>query len=249
MHGHGPFRTLLNAGLLTAALLPLAAIALSVDAAGAATTTDTGIGTAAAAGSTGDAAQGSATGAAGDAGKQTSDAATETGFPADTPVAEMTAPQQAAYWKHQSRRHERRATENAAAAEERDRLKAQHQTESEKALEAAKAAGRTEAMQEVVEARLSAALTGRMTDDQADALIDGVNHIKFLGTDGKVDTTKVREWVDKVAPKNDGAGAAGGRQKVDTGGGNRGGATGKSGREAGLTEAERRGYRKPAATT
>src|SRR5215218_296038 len=42
------------------------------------------------------------------------------GFPADTPVTEMTTEQQAAYWKHQSRKHE----ERARSREDYDDLKA-----------------------------------------------------------------------------------------------------------------------------
>jgi hypothetical protein len=44
-------------------------------------------------------------------------AVNEHGFPDNTPIAEMTAEHQAAYWKHQSRKHEQRATSAPDAAE------------------------------------------------------------------------------------------------------------------------------------
>lgn len=62
----------------------------------------------------------------------------QTGFPADTPVAEMTQEQQLAYWQHQSRKHERRASSRAdydqlkADSEELARLRAESQTDAER---------------------------------------------------------------------------------------------------------------------
>ena len=59
------------------------------------------------------------------------------GFPESTPIADMKPEHQAAYWKHQSRKHEDTAKARAdyeAIKAERDQLKASTQTDAEKAI-------------------------------------------------------------------------------------------------------------------
>lgn len=236
-HRTGPFRAMAGLNLALASLLPLASIALDPDK---------GSGGGDAGG--GDGKTGGTDDGGEDGDGEDGDDNAGRGFPAKTPWRQMKPEEQSAYWQHQAKKHERVAKANSAAATERDELKAKHQTAEEKQLDEAKKVGRAEAMQDVVEARLAGALAGRMGEEAAEELASSVNHTRFLGSDGKVDTTKVREWVDKVAPKAADDGKDKGK-KVDTGGGKRGAATGKSGRDAGLAEAERRGYRKPAATT
>lgn len=173
------------------------------------------------------------------------------GFPADTPVAEMTPDQQAAYWKDKARKHETRANERSdydTVKAELDRLKAESMSEQEKAVAAAKAegekTGRTAAAQEVgskmVDAHISAAVTaGRMTQDQADTILEGLDRTKYLTKDHDVDTEKLTRLLNTVAPVKSGG-------RPDHGQGGRGSSTKTSGMEAGKAEAERRFGKKKA---
>jgi hypothetical protein len=147
------------------------------------------------------------------------------GFPADTPVAEMTAEQQAAYWKDKARKHEDVVKDLKPKLADYDALKTkadewdafQHtaDTEHEKALaaareEAAKTAAEKARAEErarlipvAVGAALRTQLAGRLEAKQVDALLDGIDHNRFLDDNGAVDADKVRDWVADVAPKKD----------------------------------------------
>jgi hypothetical protein len=170
----------------------------------------------------------------------------ESGFPANTPLEQMTAPQREAYWKHHARRHEDRVkamgdyAEVKAKAEQFDALAAASQSEQERAVAAAKAEGLAEgrraAAATLVEAAVTVAAAGRLTDAQRAALLAGLDRSAFLTTAGEVDTAKVTEFVNGLAPAQ---GAAGQPPVPDMGQGRRGHAT-ASGRDAGLAEAQRR---------
>lgn len=138
-------------------------------------------------------------------------AADAAGFPKDTPVAEMTDAQQAAYWKHQSRKHEDRVKGQAdydTVKAERDALKAAGLTENEKAIEAAKATARDEAkaearaaiMPQLVTAKFEALVGGRIPSERLTAILAPLDHTKFLTASGEVDTDKVQQYVNGLAP-------------------------------------------------
>jgi hypothetical protein len=146
------------------------------------------------------------------------------GYPENTPLAEMTVEQQAAYWKAQARKHEAEAKRRGdydsvkAKAEQFDALEAASRTEHEKAVadarteadKAARADERAKLGGQLVAAHLRAALTGRLGDDQITALVEGADTARFLtAADSTVDTAAVTAWVDRVAPK--------GEQKPGTG--------------------------------
>jgi hypothetical protein len=173
-----------------------------------------GTGDAGAAGS-GAAGQGST----GDTGQQEPD------FPPNTPVAEMTDKQAAAYWKHQSRRHETTAKGRAdydalkAKAAQYDALEQASKTEHERALDEAKkeakaegeAAAATALRPHLVRAEFKAAAAGRIVDAEGrldskrlDALLDPLDMSRFLTDAGEVDTAKVLAFIDTAAPKQDG---------------------------------------------
>lgn len=153
------------------------------------------------------------------------------GFPEKTPIADMSAEQQAAYWKHQSRRHEDAAKARAdyeAIKAERDQLRSATQTDAEKAVSEARAEERTKAEQEtaskyqsrLVAAEVKAALAAtHFPADKIAGQVEFLDHSKFLTTDGEVDADKVKQYADGLAP-------AGGGTWPDMGGGNRG-TTGK----------------------
>ncbi|WP_405375976.1 MULTISPECIES: hypothetical protein [unclassified Microbacterium] len=126
-------------------------------------------------------------------------------FPANTPVKEMNAEQQAAYWQDKARKHEDRVKKYgdltpekvAELKQERDDLLAKGQTAEEKAIQEAKEAGRAEIRQELAKERLGSALTKALTGRIADpfALLD-MDRSKLVKQDGTVDTDAVTAWVE-----------------------------------------------------
>jgi hypothetical protein len=110
-------------------------------------------------------------------------------------------------WKNLARKHEDRAKANAGALKELEEFKRQQMSDAERIVDEARASARAEALAEVggelVKASLTAALAGRLTDEQIAVLVEGVNAASFLTDDGKVDADKVTTWVDGIAPKPD----------------------------------------------
>lgn len=129
------------------------------------------------------------------------------GYPANTPLSEMTEGQQLAYWKHQARKHE---TTSKARADydtikaERDQLLSSTQTEAEKAVAAAREegarAGRAEYAPRLVAAELKAALAGKIPADKLAGQIEFIDHTKFLTDTGEVDTDKVEQYAEGITP-------------------------------------------------
>ena len=120
----------------------------------------------------------------------------EPAFPANTPVAEMTDAQAAAYWKEQSRKHEGRAKDNHA---ELEKLRRGQLSDQEQAVANARDEGRSEALREasltIVAAKLEAAGVG--VDDIADLDLS-----KFLTPDGEVDAAKVSATCERFAKRS-----------------------------------------------
>lgn len=152
-------------------------------------------------------------------------AVNEHGFPDKTPVKDMEPEQQAAYWQHKARKHEDRVKSFAdydTIKAERDALKAKHQTADEKALEdattaaadSARADERGKYVGRLVNAEFRAANRGRLEDEKLTAVLDGIEPTKFLTSEGEVDTDKVQQFVDGIAP-------ADGKKWPDTGQGRR----------------------------
>lgn len=153
------------------------------------------------------------------------------GFPAETPVAEMTAEQQVAYWKYQARKHENTAKARAdydalrAKAEQFDAIEQAKLTPSEQAVNAAREEGRREAAREANEkaatAILRANLTARgKTADEVDGLLVAFNANAFINGDD-VDTDKVAAFANSIAGPVTGGGN--GKTWPDMGQGHRGG--------------------------
>lgn len=135
----------------------------------------------------------------------------EHGYPANTPLEQMSAEQREAYWRYHSRKWENIAKgrndydELRAKAAELEQLRAATATDAEKAVAAARAAGYAEATQKastiLVDAHVRAALGNRLTPDRVDALAATLDHRHFLGADGlSVDAAKVTAFADAVAP-------------------------------------------------
>ncbi len=159
----------------------------------------------------------------------------DSGYPANTPVREMTDAQQAAYWKSKSRGWESKAKgreDYDAIKTERDALKQSVLTDQEKAVQqavdAAVAQARTasDATIAALEARLALIDAG-----VPPKLAAALNPAAVTGDDGQIDPEKVAA-LNLSTPK----------QMPDMGAGRRGPTTGPSKAEAGREEARRRGY-------
>lgn len=134
----------------------------------------------------------------------------DNGFPANTPLEQMSPDQQIAYWKHYSRQHEATAKARAdydvikAKADELDQYRAANATEHEKAVQAAAAVARAEVLQEtaprLVAAEFRVATAGRLTKEQLDTALDPLDMSKFLDPTGNVDVAKVAAHAAILAP-------------------------------------------------
>jgi hypothetical protein len=138
----------------------------------------------------------------------------QTGFPADTPLAEMTQEQQLAYWQHQARKHERRASSRAdydqlkADSEELAALRAANQTDAERALEEAREEARREGENLGAQRYLRDAVIGRfqrlsgMDDAETSATFAdlGIDPSQFVKQDGDLDVERITKLAARVAP-------------------------------------------------
>lgn len=116
---------------------------------------------------------------------------------------EMDWQAEAEKWKALSRKNEERAKANASAAAELEGLRNASLSDSEKAVENAKAEGRKQALQEVsmrlVDAEFKVAAAGRPVN--VDALLDGLDRTRFVNEEGEVDSERVSAFIDGLAPK------------------------------------------------
>jgi hypothetical protein len=107
-------------------------------------------------------------------------------------------------WKGLAQKHEARAKVNATAATELERLRQESMTETEKAVAAAKAAGRSEALAEVggqlVVSSLRAAAAGRINAKVLDAVLANLNVAAFMGDNGQPDHAAITAFVESIAP-------------------------------------------------
>lgn len=192
-------------------------------------------------------------------GASTDPAAGDKGFPASTPVSEMTPEQQVAYWKDKARIHEGRNTELLgitggkygddlkALLDERETLLDSQRTESEKAVEAARKQAVDEVRRELGPSSVRAAfdlLLGDLPEQERNDQIDMLDLGKFLTQTGEVDTAKVRSFANRIAPADKGQG---GSNDPDYGGGRRNNGSTSAGVAAGrqLYAASRNTNNKP----
>lgn len=131
---------------------------------------------------------------------------TSRGFPAETPIEQMTAEQQAAYWKFQARKHENEAKSRAdyddlkAKADELAQLKAANQTEQERALDEAREEARRQGenigaeryLKDAVTSRFQF-LTGKSDEDVAKAFAHVDAH-SFVNDEGDLDIDALKEF-------------------------------------------------------
>lgn len=149
------------------------------------------------------------------------------GFPSGVAVKDMTVEQQAAYWRHQARRHEGRHLDALGlkpgeldtlrkAQADVEELRRSQMTEQELAIAAARDQAAAETRKtyggRLAEAEFRAASAGAVT---ADVLRDlRIDPSAYLTDAGEPDTTAIAAAVARLAPA-----PAGQRPPVDTGGG------------------------------
>jgi len=152
-------------------------------------------------------------------------------FPPNTPVKDMTAEEQVAYWKHHARKWQGRAEgrdDYDDVKAELERLKRERLSDQEKAVEDAKKTARDEAVRDLgpaaIRTTLDIVLAAKgLKDDEIESQLEFVDLSKFLTDSGEVNTDKVKNYVAGVAP------ARGHQGWPDTGAGRRGDPDGKGG--------------------
>jgi hypothetical protein len=180
------------------------------------------------------------------------------GFPANTPVAEMTTEHQVAYWRHYARQHEERANARAdydtlkAKADRLDEVERQAMSEQDRAVAQARDAGRTEgrnaalseANTNAVRAMLEVSLQARgRTPEQVADMLKYTNFGSFV-TENAPDTGAIIGFVDSIAGPVTGGGGNG-TGTPDHGQGNRGPHGKATGIEAGAAMYRERHGTKP----
>lgn len=131
------------------------------------------------------------------------------GYPENTPLAEMTTEQQVAYWKHQSRKHERRANERAdyeqlaEKASKWEEAQRAGMSDTERALEEARAQARNDALrearQESAEKLVAAEFRAAARDVDPKVLegfLEDLNFSRYIGEDMSVDTARITDRVN-----------------------------------------------------
>lgn len=144
--------------------------------------------------------------AAAEAARAAAAAQGDKGFPENTPVAEMTDKQAAAYWKWQSRKHEDTVKARAdyddlkKKAAEADKLRKERETENEKAIREASEKAAADGAELAAGQRLVGLLVARgKTEDEADGIVDDLNLTRYV-KDGKPDRDAIAKAVERLAP-------------------------------------------------
>lgn len=130
----------------------------------------------------------------------------EHGFPADTPLAEMTVEQQVAYWRYHARKHESNRKPKdweqivADATAYREQQEA-NKSEGEKALDAARVEGERAGIKTMLRSAVSVHLMARtgLDGDAVADLLDALDLDKFYDSEGDgLDIKKLDSVADKL---------------------------------------------------
>jgi hypothetical protein len=141
-------------------------------------------------------------------GKQQADK--DLGYPKDTPIAEMTDKQQAAYWKHHARKHEGTANaradyddQKAAADKWRAHEEANKKPEQkvvDQAAETARLEERRKAAPRIVTAEFkSVAADEGLAKNLLAVFLEDIDPLKYLDANGEPDTAKIEKRVKTLA--------------------------------------------------
>jgi hypothetical protein len=135
------------------------------------------------------------------------------GFPKNTRIADMKPEEQAAYWRHQARKHEgnfkglvgdRSVDDVKKDLEEYGRIRQEQLTPSEKAIQEAEQRGReaatTESSQKAAKAILRAGLEAReLSDEDVAEIVDSIDVRRFI-KDGDIDTSGLASFAQRFTP-------------------------------------------------
>lgn len=181
------------------------------------------------------------------------------GYPDNTPLAEMTVEQRAAYWEDRSKKHEGRnkdllkltggkyGDDLKADLEELEQLRSATRTDAERAIAEKERETREQVTREFG-ARLAAAefraALAHVDGERREAIIGGLNLSAYLTDNGDVDTDKVKSYAAAIAPADKGEGS----RTPDFGGGRRDTSSGaRPGSVAAVQEQRRRAREKQGA--
>lgn len=139
------------------------------------------------------------------------------GFPADTPLAEMTTEQQLAYWKHQSRKHENNY-KNLGNVEEL-KTKAQKWDEANPPKPPANDDDKSgkpidvdalrkqialeiklEAAPELVRTQFKGLIGDRVSEERLTGILEDLDTKKYVKEDGSVDVDRIKSKAELLAP-------------------------------------------------
>ncbi|MBN9209347.1 MAG: hypothetical protein J0H96_11875 [Microbacterium ginsengisoli] len=144
------------------------------------------------------------------------DGGDQLGFPTETPLEQMTPEQQIAYWKHNSRKHEKAAKARAdydqlkADSDELQRLKQENQSEHEKELAAARDDARREGENIGAARYLLDAIKGRFqaltakNEAETTAIFAHVDPATFVLADGSIDQDALKTYAETFVTKDPG---------------------------------------------
>lgn len=152
------------------------------------------------------------------------------GFPSETPVAGMTPEQQAAYWRHESKKHQKAhegidVAKLQADAAELAQLKASTASDTDKLIEDARREGENIGAEKHLKTAVRAKfqlLTGK-TDEEVATTFEHVDALSFTDDKGEIVAEKLKAFADTFGPKGgeqeDPVAAALARQRQAAGGG------------------------------
>lgn len=136
---------------------------------------------------------------------------TDKGFPADTKIVDMTAEEQAAYWKHKSRKHE--SNVNTLRAELEGKKVTPPAEPAKPAADADNAPLDRDALRKelladlkreqapaLVRSQFEALIGDRLPEDTRNALLDDLNLGRFVKEDGSVDKDLIKTRAELLAP-------------------------------------------------
>lgn len=124
------------------------------------------------------------------------------GFPDNTPLDQMTVEQREAYWKFQSKKHEKEANSRRdyddlkLKADELAQLKAANATAEEKALEDARREGENTGAQRYLKDAVMGRFQGitKKTDEEVATIFEHVDALSFTDDKGDIDTEKLKKY-------------------------------------------------------
>ena len=131
------------------------------------------------------------------------------GFPPQTKINDMTAEEQAAYWKFQSRKHEGNLTKTRQELEAKNKPEAAKpaaDASTDAPLDAAElrkqimAEIKKEQAPNLVRSQFEALIGDRLPEETRDSILEDMDLLKFVNEDGSLDKDRIKSKADLLAP-------------------------------------------------